>query len=707
MSNDEERVPLSFAEVYRLARAAGARAVPAFDLQRGLDEMRAWIDREVDLVEEAGQDHTPAGAPGSQPELRGRDDLLEQLVALARRPDGRPAVLVGTGGAGKSTLAAALAEQARSWGRLVWWVSAADLAGLSAGLAAVVRDLGGSVTDVESIAKGAADGPDRLWHLLEGSPHRWLLVIDNADDPWTLAAGDSPAGVQDGSGWARPSKRGLVVVTSRETDERLWSGARLLRVGHLATADAAQVLRDLAPDAGDETAARALARTLGGLPLTLQLAGKYLRSGVAEWPTFAAYDHAVGSLQGGMVARAAEISLDGLARHGVPQARDLMRLASCYGPTSIPTGILPAAGLGAALEGLSGVGLIEGSRRSIALHPAVTEANRARLDGPEVWHSAITHLTGALGELSFARPEHWPRYRLFAQHLLAMLGAAAQVDREHLALLMTAAATTARALIHSGEGRAAGMLCRKALEHGAALGGEHRAVLRVRHQLAWTVADAGDLSRAEDIYRDVLDIRRRVLGDSDPDTLDSRHELAWIAGCLDRWPEAEQGYRDTLRDRLDQEAPDTRDSLTTRHELAYAIARQGRLGEARQAFEDVLRDRRRVLSDRAPQTLQTQHAIAWITAKQGNWAEAEGRYRELLDLREALGADHPHVLLTLHELAWTLARQGRRSEAESLYRRVLEHRSRTLGEDHPETETTRLALRELRRGRIVDAVHPA
>lgn len=266
MSDNEERIPLTFTEIYRRARAAGSGSVPPFDLQRGLDDLRAWIDREVDLVEEPGRDLASAAARSSQAEIRGRRDLLEELVALARQPEDGPAVLVGMGGAGKSTLAAALAEQVRSWDRQVWWVSAADLAGFSAGLTSVVRDLGGSRTDVDSIAKGAADGPDRLWRLLEGSPRKWLLVIDNADDPWTLAAADSPAGVQDGAGWARASRRGLVVVTSRESDQRMWTGAQLFTVGQLGMADAARVLRDLAPEAGDETDARALARRLGGLP---------------------------------------------------------------------------------------------------------------------------------------------------------------------------------------------------------------------------------------------------------------------------------------------------------------------------------------------------------------------------------------------------------------------------------------------------------
>ncbi|MEU6025244.1 tetratricopeptide repeat protein [Micromonospora sp. NPDC047134] len=705
MTDNEERMPLTFAEVYRRARAAGGEGFPPFDLRRGLNDLRTWIDREVDVVE----DLPSAAVRRSQPELRGRHDLLAELVTLARRPaEGGPAVLVGAGGSGKSTLAAALTQRARSWDRQVWWVSAADPAGFFEGLTTVMSDLGGSTTDLESIANGAADGPDRLWRLLERSPRSWLLVIDNADDPWILAAADSPAGVQDGRSWVRASQRGLVVVTSRETDPRMWVGARLFAVGQLDEVDAAQVLRDLAPQAGNESEALALARRIGGLPLALHLAGTYLGSGLAQSHTFAAYHRALGSRQGTMVARTAEISLDGLARQGIPQARTLLRLASCYAPEQIPTRMLSMSGLKEALDGLTGVGLIRSDSAAITLHPVVTATHRDRLEGPEVWRTAVAHLVGALGELSHSQPECWPEYRLLSQHLLALLDTAAEHgDHEHLARLADATAGVARAFNHSGAFRAAGMLCRIALDRCVALGEEHPAVLRVRHQLAWTVANRGDLTQAETIYQEVLDIRRRVLGDSHPDTLRSRHESGWIASLLGDLAEAEQRYRDTLRDCVLHLGPDSRDTLTTRHELAYAIARQGRLDEAQPIFEEVLRDRRRVLSDLAPQTLQTQHALAWITAKQDRWAEAEALYRRLLDLRQVLEADHPHVLLTLHELAWTIACQGRWSEAETLYRQVLERRDRTLGTDHPETKATRYALDELLRGEIIDAEHPA
>jgi hypothetical protein len=155
------------------------------------------------------------------------------------------------------------------------------------------QQLGGA-HDVEAIKRAGADAADRFWRLLENASPRWLLVFDEADDPRVLAAGDSPAGVQDMTGWVRSSARGLALVTSRETDPRMWGAAQLRAIGELREAEAAQMLLELAPSAGDEDQARALARRLGGHPLSLRLAGSYLGSRAAQGATFAAYGRALG-----------------------------------------------------------------------------------------------------------------------------------------------------------------------------------------------------------------------------------------------------------------------------------------------------------------------------------------------------------------------------------------------------------------------------
>ena len=138
------------------------------------------------------------------------------------------------------------------------------------------------------------DSGDR-WRTLAPSG----CLFDEADDPQVLATERSPAGVQDRTGWVRSSARGLALVTSREADPRMWEAARLLRVGELLEADAVQMLLALAPSAGEVNEARALARRLGRHPLSLRLAGSYLRSPAAQGTTFAAYERTLDSGTGG------------------------------------------------------------------------------------------------------------------------------------------------------------------------------------------------------------------------------------------------------------------------------------------------------------------------------------------------------------------------------------------------------------------------
>lgn len=703
------------------------------------EDIRARIRHAMELADSAQA--TESDQAGSSDDFGDRRLLLDTLVTMIRDPE-KPVVLAGPGGTGKTTAAEALAGRAREMGHRVWWVSAADPVTLSRGLTEIAEQLG-DVDDVNAIAWGEPDGADRFWGLLNNTKTKWLLVFDEADDPSVLAVADSPVGVQDLTGWVRSSEGGLVLVTSRETDPRMWGAAQLLRLGALQELDAAQILLGLAPSAGDTDQALALARRLDRHPLSLRLAGSYLRSPVAQASTYAAYERILdeqgqSDLAGRHTAvpmtRALEVSLEGLARRGIPQTRPVLQLASCYGPAPIPASMLnaraltesglfsdpgvvaPAARNGAekALQELVAAGILQSADNGVAVHTAIIEAERASLNEPtsastRIRHAAIKILYDCSSKLSYDDAASWPQYLLLGPHLLSLLDTSAgHVDREHFGLLMETTARTVGAFNLCGAGQAGIVLGERALARSTERGDEQRAVLRVRHAMTWAVADRGDLHLAENLYRENLQTRMRVLGSEDPDVLLTRHELAWIAACQGDLATAETRYRETLRDSIRVLGPDKPRTMTTRHELAWAIANQGpdRFGEAREMLDAVLSDRRRVLGADHHRTLTTLHELAWITAQEGKWEEAETAYRELLGLclRE-LGEDQQMTMVLRHELAWIAAHLGRTGEAESRYRDVLAQRRRTLGAKHPETRATETALEELRRGRIVDARH--
>lgn len=712
------------------------------------DDIRNRASHAMNLAASV-QDRSPDHSWGH--DFSDRHVLLDELVALMGDPQQGPVVLAGPGGTGKTTVATTLAEHARAVGQDIWWISAANPVTLLQGLTAVARQLG-EADDVNAIARDEAGAADRLWRLLENASSGWLIIFDEADDPQVLSVEGSPAGVQDLTGWVRSSTRGLALVTSREADLRMWEAARLLRVGELLEADAVQMLLALAPAAGEESEARALARRLGRHPLSLRLAGSFLHSQAAQGATFAAYERRLDEqVQADLnwrpgryvsappwvpTVRALELSLGGLAQQGIPQTRSVLQLASCYAPAPIPASLLNARSLtetslltdfGAtsptaedraeeALHELQMAGILEPADGGIALHTAIIEAGRASMGGSvlastKIQHAAIELLHSCTSRLPYEDPESWSQYLLLGSHLLSLLDSVAdQVDQEHLGLLMETTARAAGAFNLSGMSGAGIILGERALARSAPLGAEHRAVLRVRHAMTWAVAYHGDLSTAEAWYRENFQTQLRVLGPEDHDVLFSRHELAWIAGCRGDWAIAEVGYREAFDDSVRLLGPDDPRTLLTRHELAWAIANQerSRLSEARAIFEMVLSDRRRVLGTEHPRTLTTLHELAWVSAREGQWEQAETAYRELLVLRgRVLGEDHPDTMVIRHELAWIAARRGRTAEAESRYTDVLDQRRRILGEEHPDTLATQSAREELRRGRIIDARHLA
>jgi hypothetical protein len=86
------------------------------------------------------------------------------------------------------------------------------------------------------------------------------------------------------------------------------------------------------------------------------------------------------------------------------------------------------------------------------------------------------------------------------------------------------------------------------------------------------------------------------------------------------------------------------------------------------------------------------------------YAEAEQLCRDVLAVRRrVLGDDHPDTLTSRDCLAWLAARQGRRAEAVELYRQVLADRSRVLGAGHPDTQATRDELAQLTADLSADA----
>jgi serine/threonine protein kinase len=190
-------------------------------------------------------------------------------------------------------------------------------------------------------------------------------------------------------------------------------------------------------------------------------------------------------------------------------------------------------------------------------------------------------------------------------------------------------------------------------------------------------------AEAEKLDRETLDTQRRALGPEHPDTLRSMHYLAVVLSHEGRYAEAEKLDRETLdaqRRVLGLAHPDT---LSSMNNLANFLWYEGRYADAEKVNRETLDIKRRVLG---PEDLDTQTSmtnLALVLDGEGRYAEAEQLDREALDIqRRMLGPEHPVTLLSMSNLAGVLANQGRYAEAEKLDRETLDIQRRVLAPGH-------------------------
>ncbi|MFG3419987.1 FxSxx-COOH system tetratricopeptide repeat protein, partial [Micromonospora sp. NPDC048063] len=688
---------------------------------------------------------------GELPVVRGRDGVVGDVLAPADAGSSGVRVLAGMGGRGKTTVALAAAKEARAAGWRVWWVSAVDRATLVAGMSAVAREAGASAEEVAGADSDLALA-GVVWRWLERVRGRWLLVVDNADDPAVLAPeGTSVAG---GGGWVRSVGGGIVLVTTRVAERQVWGHrAAWFPLGELDQQSAALMLLDRmgrADELGLMESAVAVVDRLGRLPLAVHLAGSYLGSGMAAVGLSGYLDllaqRSLRLLDEGapgwgeqdprrLIVSTWEISLDALERQGRVRARMVLRVLSFLGPGSVvpvsmlDSGVLSDAGLlsggdegpvefAAGLAGLRAVGLVEGmpvgagGGDGLMVHPLVAEVSRwwADRDGQRLplMAAAARLVVAAVEALHPADPGDRDVWQLLAPHARQALETVADLSEDvgsrvigvnnALTYHFTARGSYPAAIDQGEEVRATAT---------AWLGEEHPDTLTSRNNLAAAYRAAGRLGEAIPLYEAILAARERVLGEKHPDTLMSRNNLATAYDFAGRLGEAIPLLEATLAAReqvLGEKHPDT---LTSRNNLAAAYDSAGRLGEAIPLLEATLAAREQVLGEKHPSTLTSRNNLAAAYRVAGRLGEAIPLYEATLAAREqVLGEEHPDTLTSRNSLAVAYDVAGRLGEAIPLYEATLAAREQVLGEKHPDTLTSRnnLATAYDSAGRLGEAI---
>ena len=184
------------------------------------------------------------------------------------------------------------------------------------------------------------------------------------------------------------------------------------------------------------------------------------------------------------------------------------------------------------------------------------------------------------------------------------------------------------------------------------------------------------------LHERALEIRRRELGDSDPEVAESLSGLANVYSGQAHLNRAEPLYRQALALCEVEFGPDDPRVAEKLQELAQFLGSE-HFDESKFLYERALAIRRQTFGASDPRVAHTLRGLGMLHGGRGKYEDAERFYKEALGIYGTSRApDHPdvgRVLANLSNLYWG---QGRLTEARSLLERTLAIREKAYGPDH-------------------------
>ncbi|MFE0175315.1 tetratricopeptide repeat protein [Streptomyces sp. NPDC059002] len=645
-------------------------------------------------------------------------------------------VLAGTGGVGKTQLAARYARDLLHHQEidLLLWITAVKRKAVVDAYAQAAEEVLGIVhADSEQAAaqflawlqpRGpGADG--------ERGPG-WMVVLDDLADPVDLLA--DPAVPHIGL-WPPAGPHGRTLVTTRRRDAVLTGhGHNCIDVGLFAREESVAYLTQVlagarrgpgcaAPREDDHDACVALlAGDLGDLPLALSQAAAYLLEtdlSCAEYRALLsgrtrALDRLVPDR--GMLPDTQSVSVAATWSLSLDRA-DRMRPRGLASPMFELIALLDPSGIPAAvLTGEAARSYLAGHRRLLDEEPGTAGAAAAGsvhspVDGRG---SAVGSVVGpADGSVGDSVDEEDAVDALRALHRMHLIdytpGVPHQAVRVHQLVQRSIRESLKRDRLEEAADLAADalVLAWPEVERDTALSGALRAnadaLRRVAEPVLWgerahnvlfvtgsSLTAAGRYGDAKDHFQALAEQAAERLGPDHRDTLEARLHLADLWAMTGHPGESLVGLLAVLDDYERTCGPDDIATLRARHEVAHSRGLIGNVSGALADFERLLVDLQREVGDDQPETLSARGFLALWWGEAGDTAGAIAALEQLVADRErVLGRDHPEPFRARHNLARYRGQAGDAPGAVAAYEELLADRERVLGPDHTETLGTR------------------
>jgi Tetratricopeptide repeat len=639
-----------------------------------------------------------AEIPAPNPLFTGREAALEALRAnLVRRDRPHPAaqVVSGSGGVGKTEIAAEYLHRHRDDYEIIWWIRAEHHDRVGDALIRLGQRL--ELRPAASVGGRAGAIAAVLEALETGGWPSWLLVYDNATQPLELHRylPACPPG-------------GHIIITSRVQYWPGYMGADSVEVSPFSEQEAVGFLRRRVPTL-DEAARLAVALDL--LPMAVEQAAAYLAEtgqGVDDYLTlFGQHAKRLSeqlpdfppAISGTWAMSAALLTAD--AEHLVnlcaffspePIAAELFRqqTGAIDDPPGLGEFLRSARRFRAAVGQLHRLSLVrvDGARDQIRMPRAVQAITRGqlRLNRAEVFKAYQSAVDTLLAESDPGDPDRvgndtaydlsWPhieseRNFLYTANPALRRLIIGQVRRLHLGGGQVEAVQFGQDVLKVWRER---------------LGTDDLDVLTLAVEVAVAMRVLGSAAEARELSRETLRLLTERYGDD--------HEITLLCASLHS---SDLRYRAQFGEALDLDldllpkfervyGQDHERTLGVRIGLASDYRRLGRLAEALQVDQRTHSDWRRILGDNDPITLISLHLVAFDLRSLGRYAESLDIARNVVRTFAALaGPENPDCLNARTGFAAALSKAGHHWDALRESEDVVQRSREYLGPDHKYT----------------------
>ncbi|MFI0981004.1 FxSxx-COOH system tetratricopeptide repeat protein [Streptomyces sp. NPDC021093] len=632
-----------------------------------------------------GPDHVLPRYPGAEPPVwnvpirttpfSGRTELLETIRERLQTVH-KPVLLRGMGGVGKTLLAQEFARRYKGDYDVVWHIQAEQrnlaveqYSAMSGPLGLAERK---NPTDTARAVRDALDSG------------RWLLILDNADDPGNLAD------------FLVSGRSGHVLITSQRSEG--WSRyADTVEVGVFSRPDSITHLRRWLPDIGQDEVDM-VAEALGDLPIAVDQAANAMKQ------TGKSAREYVGQLQRrtdvtNITGGTWDFAIKQL-RENYPPAVRLLQLCSYFSPEPISMDLLEsveicravggARTLSRAYQELSRFALVRVDRkaRGVQVHRLVQLSMRNSMSEQEQESAREvvyrTLVAARPGQDDPEDPDTWDRYRIIWPHLGTTWAFSTPDDG-----IRELVVDRVRQLRRRGEIAQALELSERCVDVWSEDGDpDERWVLHVRFQIGNILRAQGKYEESLALDKEVLERQLDVLGDKDDQhVLMTTSSVAADLRGLGRFSEALAYDRETHQRYGDVYGEDHPRTLGAANNLAVSLRLSGDYYEARELDRKTLDTREAILRHDHPLTIETAVNLGRDLRDCGDYRASVSLLKRAYDrcLRNVeLTEGAPTVLNTIKGLAGSLRRVGRPGEAEAYTRVVLKHTPEGEGEISPE-----------------------